>query len=155
MTPVLALLGSARKRLLRDRAVMWGAGGAAVAAVLVLAVEIAYRRWPQDPAWPALAAAAFAGVIVAVVGWTLNWPSWREVAQTADARLGGRERLTTALQFVTESGGLYERQRYDAASFALAADIASLGSPRVPLKTLALAAECGAVGRRPTVPIRI
>src|SRR5262249_21254489 len=102
------------------------------------------RRWPLDPAWPALVVAVATGLALAVAGWILAWPSWREVAQTVDLRLGGRERLTTALEFATEAGGLYIRQRDDAATFAGAADLARLGPPQVPLKTLAIAAAAGA-----------
>ena len=99
MKPVRDLLGRVRSRLLRDRALTWAANGAAAAAVLALAVEVVYRRWPLDPGWPALAAAGGVGLAVALAGWVLAWPSWAEVARVADLRLGGRERLTTALQF--------------------------------------------------------
>src|SRR5262249_29675304 len=110
MNQVRALLGQARLRLVRDRAVILAADGAAAGAVLLLGVEVGYRRWPLDPAWPALVVAVVAGLALAVAGWILAWPSWREVAQTVDLRLGGRERLTTALEFATEAGGLYIRQ---------------------------------------------
>src|SRR6266540_1650125 len=109
MKPVLDLLGRVRSHLLRDSALTWGANGAATAAVLVLAVELFYRRWPLDPGWPALAVCAFVGLAVAAAGWARAWPSWPRVARIADTRLGGRERLTTALQFATEGGWLYTR----------------------------------------------
>ncbi|HXM57848.1 MAG TPA: hypothetical protein VOB72_20795 [Candidatus Dormibacteraeota bacterium] len=143
MKPVQDLLGRVRLRLLRDRALAWGANGLAAAAVLALAVELVERRWPIDPAWPALVGAAAVGLLVTTAGWVLAWPSWPEVARVADRRLGGRERLTTALQFATEGGWLYTRQREDAATFALGADLAGLGPLSAPFKTLVLATVAG------------
>ena len=145
MKPVRKLLGRVRARLLRERAATWAANGAAVGTVLALAAEVAFRRWPLDPAWPALAAAAGIGLAVAVAGWVLAWPSWAEVARVADARLGGRERLTTAMQFAAEGGWLYTRQRDDAAAFARGADLSALGPLSPPVKLLAVAAGAGAV----------
>ena len=144
MNQILSLLSQARRRLLRDRAVTWAATGGAAAAVLALAVEVVYRRWPMEPGWPALVASLVVGVGLAVAGLALSWPSRQVVARTADMRLGGRERLTTALQFATEGGWLYVRQRDDAAAFAASADLAGLGPVQVPVKTLALAAVAGA-----------
>src|SRR5215813_1403683 len=148
MTQVQALLSRARWRLLRDQAVAWAAGGGAAAAMLALAVEVIYRRWPLDPGWPALVASAVAGLSLAGVGWALSRPSWREVAQTVDARLGGQERLTTALEFATEGGGLFGRQRDDAAAFAITADLARMGPLKLPVRMLALAAAVRSEERR-------
>jgi hypothetical protein len=144
MNQILSLLSQAHRRLLRDRAVAWAATGGAAAAVLALAVEVVYRRWPMEPGWPALVASVGVGVGLAVAGLALSWPSRQVVARTADMRLGGRERLTTALQFATEGGWLYVRQRDDAAAFAASADLAGLGPVQVPVKTLALAAVAAA-----------
>src|SRR6266700_1233014 len=144
MTSVRSLLARVRARLLRDHAITWGANGLAACALLALGVELAYRRWPLDPAWPALVACAAVGVAVAVVGWATAWPSWARVARQADVRLGGRERLTTALQFAAEGGWFYERQRQDAAAFAAVADLGALGPPRAPLRTLGVAAAAAA-----------
>src|SRR5499433_2857082 len=145
MIQVRALLSRARWRLLRDQAVVWVAGGAATAAMLALVVEVIYRRWPLDPGWPALIASAVAGASLAVVGWALSRPSWSEVARAVDARLGGHERLTTALEFATEGGGLFGRQRDDAAAFAITADLARMGPSKLPVRMLVVAAAAGAV----------
>src|SRR5215472_1999029 len=145
MTQVRGLLSRARRRLLGERAVVWAAGGGAVAAVLALAAEASYRRWPLDPGWPPLIASLVAGLILAAAGWAKSWPSWGEVAQAVDLRLGARERLTTALEFATEGGGLYGRQREDAAAFAATADLAGMGPLKVPARMLAVAAAAGAV----------
>ena len=51
-------LRRARRRLLRREGVRWGARGLAAFALLALAVEVAGRRYPVDPAWPVLAASA-------------------------------------------------------------------------------------------------
>ncbi|HSR26783.1 MAG TPA: hypothetical protein VLW53_24760, partial [Candidatus Eisenbacteria bacterium] len=144
MKPVGDLLGRVRVRMLRDRALAWGANGLAVAAVLALAVEVVYRRWPMDPGWPAVAGAAVVGLAVAAAGWVLAWPSLPEAARVADLRLGGRERLTTALQFATEGGWLYARQRDDAVAFALGADLSRLSPLSPPVRTLALAGVAAA-----------
>jgi hypothetical protein len=143
--PVRDLLGRVRARLLRDHALAWTANGAAAAAVIALAAEVVFRRFPLDPAWPALAGAGVVGLLIAVAGWALAWPSWPEVARIADARLGGRERLTTALQFAAEGGWGYVRQRQDAATFALGADLGELGPVRPPFRVLAVAAGAGVV----------
>src|SRR5439155_10786056 len=145
MKPVRDLLGRVRLRLLRDRAVTWGANGVAAGALLALAVELVYRRWPLDPAWPGVVGAVAIGLVVASAGWALAWPSWAEVARFADARLGGRERLTTALQFAGEGGWGYGRQRDDAVAFAQRADLASLDRVSPPFKVLAVAAGAAAV----------
>jgi hypothetical protein len=129
-----------RSRLLRERALVWGARGAALGALTALAFEIATRRWPVDPTWPALGICALAGLVLGIAGWVRSLPSGTEVALAADRSLGGRERLVTALEFAAVSGSLHARQREDTAAFARRADLAALGPPPVPGRLLAATA---------------
>ena len=115
MNPVRQLLSRVRSRMLGEQALRWSANGAALAGLGALASEVVFRRWPLDPQWPVLAFWVLAGAIFALTGWRRGWPSWVQVARLADARLGGSERLVTALEFAGEGGWLYQRQRDDAA----------------------------------------
>jgi hypothetical protein len=135
---VRALVAAVRIRLLRERAAVWVARGLAVAGLAAVALELAVRRWPLDPVWPALLGCAALGATVAATGWSRAMPSLVRVARVADARLGGQERLVTALEFAGEGGWLYARQRQDAAAFALRADLGRLGPFPLPLRTLLL-----------------
>src|SRR2546425_3038779 len=126
MIEVRALLARVRSRVLRQTAAVWATNGAAVAAVGALAFEVVSRSWPVDPAWPALLACVAAGLVVALAGWLRGWPSATEIAQLADLRLGGQERLVTALEFAAADGSLLLRQRADASAFAGRADLARL-----------------------------
>jgi chemotaxis protein histidine kinase CheA len=140
MTEIQGLLARVRSHVLRRNGMVWATNGAAVAAVAALAFEVASREWPVDPAWPVLTLCAAAGLAVALAGWLRGWPTWTEVARLADLRLGGQERLVTALEFAAADGTLYLRQRADATAFARGADLAGLESSRPPTKTLAVAA---------------
>lgn len=144
MNQVRVLLDRVRARVLSESALACLANGLAVAAVGALAFELTMRRWPRDLQWPFLVTCAVAGAVVALAGWLRAWPSWTQVAELADSRLGGRERLVTALQFAAEGGWLYDRQREDAATFATSADLAALGPFRWPWRALAVAALAGA-----------
>src|SRR5579875_835887 len=136
MNQIRGLLRRVRHRLVRDRALGWGIQGTALAALLALGFEALQRRWPVDPAWPGLAACAGIGLGVGLAGWLRAWPSWEEAARVADRRLGGQERLTTALQFAGEGSWIYARQRADAAAFADRADLTGLGPVPIPVPWL-------------------
>src|SRR5438309_7077581 len=140
MTEIRALLARVRSRQLRQSGVVWATNGAAVAAVGALVFEVVSRYWPVDPAWPVLMACLGAGLAVALAGWLRGWPSWTRVALLADLRLGGQERLVTALEFATADGPLYLRQRADAAAFAGRADLSGLEPIRPPTKMLVVVA---------------
>jgi hypothetical protein len=143
VNPIRQLLRQVRSRMVGEQGLRWSANGAALAALGALASEVIFRRWPLDPQWPVLAFWVLAGTIFALAGWRRAWPSWVEVARLADTRLGGRERLVTALQFAAEGGWLYQRQRQDAAAFAGSARLSDLGSLRWPWRTLLLALAAG------------
>jgi hypothetical protein len=140
MTEIRRLLVQVRARVLRQSGLVWATNGAVVTAVAGLVFEAVSRRWPVDPAWPLLAGCAIAGLAVAVAGWLRGWPSWAEIAQLADRRLGGKERLVTALEFAAVDGSLALRQRADANAFARRADLSGLRPIRPPAKVLAVAA---------------
>jgi hypothetical protein len=113
----------------------------------VLLTEAATRRWPVDPLWPVLVAWLAVALVVFAVGLRQVLPSLADAARFADLRLGGRERLVTALEFATEGGWLYQRQRDDAAAFAGRARLEDLGPVSFPWRELlvAVAAAAGAV----------
>jgi hypothetical protein len=140
MTEIRGLLIRVRSRVLRQSGLVWATNGAVVTTVAGLVFEAVSRRWPVDPAWPVLAACALAGIAVALAGWLRGWPSWAEIAQLADLRLGGQERLVTALEFAAVDGSLPLRQRADATAFARRADLSGLRPVRPPTKMLAVAA---------------
>jgi hypothetical protein len=129
--------------MLGEQALRWSANGAALAGLGALASEIVFRRWPLDPQWPVLAFWVLAGAIFALTGWRRGWPSWVQVASLADARLGGSERMVTALEFAAEGGRLYQRQRQDAAAFAANARLSDLGPLRWPWRRLGVALAAG------------
>ena len=145
MTGVERFLKRARSRVVGDRALNWGARGLAAGA---LAAELAFRRFPVDPAWPVLAGCVFAGLLFGLVGWLRAWPSLPEVARLADLNLGSRERLSTALEFATAKSYLPSRQRLDAEAWAERADPRQVVPEGWPLRTLAvfLAAALFALG---------
>jgi len=118
---------------------VWATNGAAVAAVGALVFEVVSRRWPVDPAWPVLVLCAAVGLAVALAGWLRGWPSWTQVAQLADVRLGGQERLVTALEFAGAGGSLNLRQRADATAFAQRADLGGMQPIRLPTRMLVVA----------------
>jgi hypothetical protein len=143
MTSITTFLRRARVRIVSHQALVWTARGAAAAALAGLGLEVAFRRWPVDPAWPALAAAGIFGLLIATGGWLRAWPSRTQVARVADAALGSRDRIATALEFATAEGYLPGRQRYDAERFALAADprrVVTAGWPRPELLVALVAA---------------
>jgi hypothetical protein len=140
MIEVRALLARVRSRVLRQTALVWATNGAAVAAVGALVFEVVSRSWPVDPAWPVLLACVGAGLAVALAGWLRGWPSATAIAERADLRLGGQERLVTALEFAAANGLLPSRQRADAAAFAGRADLARLEPIRPPGRMLAVVA---------------
>lgn len=139
MEAVDRLLRRARRVLLTGRALDWLVRGIAAAAVAGLLFEILQRVRPIDPEWPGLAGSAGIGLVVAAVGWLRAWPSRTEVARLADLRLGGRERLTTALQFASAEGTMLSRQRSDAGAFAALAQARQVADPGRPLLAAALA----------------
>jgi hypothetical protein len=143
MNPIRQLLRQVRSRMVGERALRWSLNGAALAALGALVSEIVFRRWPLDPQGPVLAFWVLAGAVFALVGWRRAWPSWVQVARLADARLGGRDRLVTALEFAAEGGWLYQRQRQDAAAFAGSARLSDLGPLEWPWRTLAVALAAG------------
>ncbi|MGH7904529.1 MAG: hypothetical protein ACREPA_10480, partial [Candidatus Dormibacteraceae bacterium] len=147
MTAVQRLLGRVRRRLLAAGALRWAARGAAVAALPALGLELAIRRWPVDPSWPALVVCAAAGGLVAIGGWLRAWPDWPQVALSGDARMAGRERLTTTIEFAGAGAPLILRQRADAENWARQADAGAVTLSPWPWRTLALAtlAALGAV----------
>jgi len=141
-------LQRARSRVLGDRALNWAARGLAAGALAAAASEVAFRRFPVDPAWPVLAGCALAGILFALVGWLRAWPSLPEVARLADLNLGSRERLSTALEFATVKTYLPSRQRLDAEAWAEHADPTQVVPGGWPLRTLAVfvAAALFAIG---------
>lgn len=143
MTAIRQLLRQVRSRVVGEQALRWSANGAALAGLGALASEIVFRRWPLDLQWLVLASWVLAGAIFALAGWRRTWPSWVQVARLADARLGGSERLVTALEFAAEGGWLYQRQRQDAAAFAGSARLSDLGPLRWPWRTLGVALAAG------------
>ncbi|MDQ6742471.1 MAG: hypothetical protein M3Z97_06120, partial [Candidatus Dormibacteraeota bacterium] len=138
MRPVRDLLSRVRGRMIRERALTAAARGAAVVALGTLASQAATRRWPFEPFWPVLLIWVALGLAIALVGLRRALPSSLEVARLADLRLGGRDRLVTALEFATEGGWLYQMQRDDAAAFAGGARLDDLGPLRVPWRTLTI-----------------
>src|SRR2546421_4735956 len=140
MTEARLLLARVRFRVLRQNAVVWASNGAVVAAVGAVVFELTSRRWPVDPAWPVLVLCVAAGVAIALTGWLRGWPSGTGIAQLADLRLGGQERLVTPLEFASAEGSLSLRQRADATAFARQADLSGLEPIRPPTRMLAVAA---------------
>lgn len=119
-----AFLANGRRRMLKEFAMQWLAGGTAVAASLLLAFELVIRRWPTDPAWPYVWACIGIGAAFAAGGWLSSWPSLAIVAHAADQRLSTHDRLVTALEFANQSGYLIRLQRSDAEDFLSSADVA-------------------------------
>ena len=143
MENVERFLRRARLLVIRRRAVMWGVRGLAAGVVAALAFEVVQRRYPIDPAWPALAGCAVLAIVVAAGGWARAWPSRSNLARLADIRLGSRERLSTALEFATAVGSLPLRQRLDAEAWVLTADARRVADPGRPIRAALLALICG------------
>jgi hypothetical protein len=141
--PLDRFLRRARRRIVGQEALIWLARGLALFAVLALAVEVLGRRYPVDPAWPLLVACAALAAVMSVGGWMRAWPSLPRVARRADAALGGRERLATALEFATAAGALVELQRADALRLAATSDAAAVAPARLPWRPLAVALVAG------------
>ncbi|GAC1654575.1 MAG: hypothetical protein NVS9B1_05960 [Candidatus Dormibacteraceae bacterium] len=139
MEAVDSLLSRARRVLLAGRALSWLVRGIAAAGVAGVLFEILQRVRPLDPEWPGLAGSAGIGLLVAAVGWLRAWPSRTEVARLADLRLGGRERLITALQFASAEGTMLSRQRSDAGAFAAVAQARQVADPGRPVLAAVLA----------------
>ena len=143
MDRVDGLIRRARRLLLAGRAVSWLTRGLAVAALLALAVELLVRAYPVDPLTPLLLGCLAIGLLVAAGGWFRAWPSRAEVARLADFRLGGLERLSTAVEFATAEGVLVWRQRQDAAAWAESAELAAVRDPGRPFRAAVLALVAG------------
>lgn len=140
MKAVRDLLTRVRGRMIRERALTAAAMGAAVAALGTLFSQAAVRHWPFEPFWPVLLAWVTLGLVIALVSFRRALPSSLEVARLADLRLGGKDRLVTALEFGAEGGWMYQVQRRDASAFAGGASLDHLGPLRVPKGALTVAA---------------
>lgn len=136
-------LARARSIVAGGRALTWSARGLAAAGTLALGVELLFRVYPVDPAWPVLAGCLAFGGVLAAGGWARAWPSRMEVARLADLRLGARERLSTALEFAPAAGVLVGRQRRDAAGWLVGADPKLVRDPGLPWRSAALGAVAG------------
>ena len=143
MDLVDAFLRRARRLLLAGRAVKWTARGLAAAALAALALELLVRVNPIDPVRPLLLGCLVFGLLVAAGGWFSAWPSRAEVARLGDLRLGGLERLSTAVEFATAEGVLVGRQRADAGAWAASADAGAVRDPGRPYRAAALAVVAG------------
>ncbi|TMC09404.1 MAG: hypothetical protein E6J29_13835 [Chloroflexi bacterium] len=135
MERVDGLLNRARGILVGARALTWAARGLAIAAAAGFAIEVLIRFYPIDPVLPELAGCALLGLVVASGGWVRAWPSRLQVARLADVRLGGRERLSTAVEFAAAEGFLVWRQRADAGAWAAEADAAAVSDPGWPVRS--------------------
>jgi len=102
-------------------------------------VQVVFRRWPVEPAWVPMLAMVAAAVLVAVAGSWRARPSMAEVARLADVRLGGRERLFTALELAQGGGGLSLLQQADAEAWAASADPRQVSRRRLPRRALGIA----------------
>jgi hypothetical protein len=136
-------LRRARLLVVRRRALTWGIRGLAAGAVAALAFELVQRRYPVEPAWPALAGCAVLAIVVAAGGWAHAWPSRSDLARLADLRLGSRERLSTAVEFAMVAGPLPLRQRLDAEAWVLTADPRGVADPGRPIRAALVALICG------------
>jgi hypothetical protein len=143
MENVERFLRRARLLVVRRRAVTWGVRGLAAGAVAALAFELVQRRYPVDPAWPALAGCAVLAIVVAAGGWARAWPSRPDLARLADLRLGSRERLSTAIEFATVAGPLPLRQRLDAEAWVVTADPRGVADAGRPIRAGLIALICG------------
>lgn len=139
VAPVTGFLTRIRTLLLREQAQRWGMQGLAIAGVAALCFEVVMRIHPIDPWWPGLVGCVAVGAAVAGAGIVRTWPSLQEVARIADQRLGGRDRLVTALQFAGAAGVLIDRQRQDAIAFSRDANLGRFGRPSMPWPALAIA----------------
>ncbi len=138
-----SFLARARSIVAGGRALTWSARGLAAAGTLALGVELLFRAYPVDPAWPVLAGCLAFGGVLAAGGWARAWPSQMEVARLADLRLGARERLSTALEFAPAAGVLVGRQRSDAAGWLAGADPKLVRDPGLPRRSAALGLVAG------------
>jgi hypothetical protein len=143
MDRVDVLLGRARRMLISGRGLTWGARGLAAAALAALFLEALVRFRPIDPLTPELIGCLALGLVVAAGGWVRAWPSRAEVARLADLRLGGLERLSTAVEFATAEGAMVQRQRADAGAWAASADLAAVRDPGLPFASGAVALLAG------------
>jgi len=143
MSPLTAFLERARGRIEHRRALVWAIRGATVAAVAVLLVQLAARRWlAGDTQWPWVAAFVALGAVVAGAGWMADRPSLGAVARIADQSLRAHERLATALELAGRQDEqelpLVQRQRVDTDAWIEGADPDGVARPSVPRFTLAL-----------------
>jgi chemotaxis protein histidine kinase CheA len=143
MEKVDGLIGRARRLLIAGRGLSWSARGLAVAAVAALGLEVLVRVKPIDPVTAELAGCLALGLVVAVGGWLRAWPSRAEVARLADLRLGGLERLSTAVEFAAIDGAMLLRQRADAGAWAATAALDAVRDPGRPFRAAALALVAG------------
>lgn len=145
MSPLIAFLEGAKRRIERRRALVWVIRGTAIGTVGILLILIATRRSVVEGAivgW--VAASAVLGGGVAVVGWLAARPALTQVARIADRSLEGRARLATALELAESQGAeehlLVARQRADTEAWIGTADPARVARPRLPRPSLALGA---------------
>lgn len=155
MSPLQVFLDDARRHIQWSRARLWALRGVALVAVAALAVQLVDRWRPFASQWPVLTGVFVVGFVVAAAGWAIRRPTLAEVARSVDRRLGGQERLSTALELSAGDATiayahreLFDQQRADADDWASKADprqAAPSGLPRRELAVVMAAAALAAL----------
>ncbi|HZI38974.1 MAG TPA: hypothetical protein VFF24_11770, partial [Acidimicrobiia bacterium] len=116
--PIRRIVAAARRRLVAAGLTRRMAGWVGAAAALGAALAAVARHWVVEWADPVALGLTGVALVAAVVWSLLRRPSAQRAAIAVDRRLGGYDRVTTALELAerSDAGPLVERQISQAAA---------------------------------------
>ncbi|MFO7292902.1 MAG: hypothetical protein C0P76_007420, partial [Acidimicrobiia bacterium] len=128
--PIRRIVAAARRRLVAAGLTRRMAGWVGAAAALGAALAAVARHWVVEWADPVALGLTGVALVAAVVWSLLRRPSAQRAAIAVDRRLGGYDRVTTALELAerSDAGPLVERQISQAAAWAEARDVRGIAT---------------------------
>jgi hypothetical protein len=131
MSSLEAIIRELRRAAARARAARYAVHGLVAATAWVALVLLIARLTPFERRATVAGIGIPVALAAAAIAWLLRRPSAAILMRLADIRLGLKERLSTAWERRTESGGLDDVQRRDALQHAARARLAAAFPVRV------------------------